>query len=201
VAENLTSVFDQAVAGEIKAGWAVENTSFSLALVSFDQNDPGVPVWEYHHLAEGNVNGTKNLTRDSQYLIGSVTKVFADLALLKSGLNLDESITKFLPALANSSSEIQWKDISLRALGSHLSGIPSNCKWPSAGPSNDSCKLTRSKMAFLSMPSSGTSSALWDSQKSVRVTIPTVELSGSTRRAPNKVSHSHSVLNSSRSLG
>lgn len=143
VAANLASVFDQAVAGRIKAGWAVENTSFSLALVSFDQDDPGVPVWEYHHLAETNVNGTKNLTRDSQYLIGSVTKVFADLALLKSGLDLDESIAEFLPALANSSSEIQWKDISLRALGSHLSGIPSNCKWASTEPNDDLCKPTR----------------------------------------------------------
>lgn len=124
--DKLTSILDQAVAGEIKAGWAVENTSFSLALVSMDQVDPGVPIWEYHHLAEGNVNGTEKVDRNSQYLIGSVSKAFADLALLKSGLDLDDPITKFFPEITNSTN-IQWKDISLRSLGDHLAGIPSNC--------------------------------------------------------------------------
>ncbi|KAH6692193.1 hypothetical protein F5X68DRAFT_258917 [Plectosphaerella plurivora] len=126
VADNLTSIFNKAVAGELRAGWAVENTSFSLGLITFDQDDPGVPIWEHHHLAGGNVDGTKHIGRDSQYLIGSISKVFADLALLKSGLNLDDAVTNFLPALANSSSKIQWEKISLRSLGDHLSGISSS---------------------------------------------------------------------------
>ena len=133
-ASKLASSLDKAVAGDIKAGWAVENTTFSLALVSIDQVDPGLPLWEYHHLGEANVNGTKELNRDTQYLIGSVSKAFSDLALLKSGLNLDDPITKFFPELRNCSSPINWQAISLRSLGNHLAGVPSNCKHPSPSP-------------------------------------------------------------------
>lgn len=127
VTAELTSALDRSIAGDIKAGWAVENTSFSLALVSIDQQSPGRPLWEYHHLAEANVNGTKELSRDSQYLIGSVSKVLSDLALLKSGLNLDDPVTKYLPELRDCSSQIPWHGISLRSLGNHLAGVPTNC--------------------------------------------------------------------------
>lgn len=132
---KLTSSLNKAVAGDIKAGWAVENTTFSLAVVSIDQEDPGVPLWEYHHLAEANVNGTKSLNRDTQYLIGSVSKAFSDLALLKSGLNLDDPVTKYLPELRNCSSPVNWQAITLRALGNHLAGVPSNCMYHLPGSS------------------------------------------------------------------
>ena len=129
-ADDLTTLLDQALRGEIKAGWAVQNASFSLALVTLDQEEPGLPIWEYHHLAEANVEGTQKLDRDSQYLVGSVTKVFADLALLKSGLDLDEPVTNFLPQLRNCSSSVPWHTISLRSLGNHLSGIQTHCELP-----------------------------------------------------------------------
>jgi hypothetical protein len=51
----------------------VENTSFSIGLVSLDQMDKAIPAWEYHHLAPSNTDGTKVLTRDSQYLLGSIS--------------------------------------------------------------------------------------------------------------------------------
>lgn len=127
-ADHLTTTLDQALYGDIKAGWAVENASFSLALVSLDQESPGIPIWEYHHLAEANVKGTKHLNRDSQYLVGSVTKAFAGLALIKSGLSLDDPVTDFLPQLKNSSSRVPWNTISLRSLGNHLAGLTTHCK-------------------------------------------------------------------------
>lgn len=133
-AENLKSALDQAVAGEISAGWAVENASFSLALVDYNQDDPGIPLWEYHHLAEGNVNGTKKLDRDSQYLIGSVTKVFSALVMLLSDVQLDAPITEYLPALSNGSSTLAWDDATLRSLANHVSGAPTNCKFPDFFP-------------------------------------------------------------------
>ena len=126
--KNLTTTLDQAVAGEIAAGWAVKNASFSLALVDYNQDDPGIPLWEYHQLAEGNVNGTKKLDRDSQYLIGSVSKVFSTLVLLLSDVQLDAPVTKYLPELSNVSSTLTWDDITLRSLANHLSGAPTNCK-------------------------------------------------------------------------
>lgn len=123
---NLTKTLDDAVKGVIKAGWPVENVSFSLAVVSTDQKSPGVPIWEYHHLAEKNELGTKNVTRDSQYLIGSVSKVISDYILLKSGVNIDRPVTDFIPKLKSSKSKVHWKDVTLRMLGSQLSGAPTN---------------------------------------------------------------------------
>lgn len=127
-AANLTKTLDAAVSGAIKAGWPVENVSFSLAVVSKDQKDPGVPLWEYHHLAANNVNGTKELDRDSQYLIGSVSKVISDYILLKSEVDIDAPVTKYLSKLKDSASRIHWEDVTLRMLASQISGAPENCE-------------------------------------------------------------------------
>ena len=129
--DNLTTLLDQAVNGDINGGWPMDNSSFSLAVVSIAQPDPAVPIWEYHHLSPNNINGTKDIGRDSQYLIGSISKVISNLIMLKSGADLDEPITNFLPQLAAEESLIEWENIPLRDLGNHLSGIPTNtCTWP-----------------------------------------------------------------------
>ncbi|KAI1069467.1 hypothetical protein LB507_008651 [Fusarium sp. FIESC RH6] len=118
---NLTNILDAAIAGNITAGWPVNNVSFSLAVVSADQD---APIWDYHHLAP-NTKGTKKLDRDSQYLIGSISKVFTTYLLLKSGLDLDARVTDVLPGLEEESG-VEWKDVSLRMLASYLSGSPAN---------------------------------------------------------------------------
>ncbi|KAK5651384.1 hypothetical protein OQA88_12541 [Cercophora sp. LCS_1] len=123
---GLTEKLDAAIAGEIKAGWDTRNVSMSIGLLSYNQPDPSVPIWEYHHLASGNVNGTKKVNRDSQYLIGSVSKVITDAILLRSGIDLDAPITSFIPALDNDTSIIHWKNITLRSLAGQLAGIPTN---------------------------------------------------------------------------
>ncbi|KND90810.1 hypothetical protein TOPH_04614 [Tolypocladium ophioglossoides CBS 100239] len=125
-AASLTKTLDAAVSGAIKAGWPVENVSFSLAVISKDQKDPGVPLWEYHHLATNNVIGTKKLDRDSQYLIGSVSKVISDYILLKSGVDINTPVTKYLSELKDSPSRIRWEDVTLKMLASQLSGAPTN---------------------------------------------------------------------------
>ncbi|KAK2751411.1 hypothetical protein FQN55_000685 [Onygenales sp. PD_40] len=126
--EKLSSAIDSALRGEIKAGWNVENSSFSLAFStpSDDEygNDGGRPLWEYHHLADGNVNGTKTVDGNSQYLIGSVSKIFSNLVLLKSGINIEDPITKYLPELKHQKSPIRWENITFASLGEHLAGIP-----------------------------------------------------------------------------
>jgi actin-related protein 6 len=123
-AANLTETLNAAISGSITAGWPVNNVSFSLAVVSADEKKP---VWEYHHLAPANTRGTKKLDGDSQYLVGSISKVFTSYVLLKSGMDLDVSVTEFLPALDGESS-IRWKDMSLRMLASYLGGVPANCE-------------------------------------------------------------------------
>lgn len=127
--DNLTKIFDAASTGEIKGGWDVRNVSMSIGLVSLDQAEPSVPIWEYHHLASGNVNGTKSLNRDSQYLVGSVSKVISDAILLRSGVNIDDPVTEYIPSLDDPSSLISWNNITLRALASQLAGIPPNCMY------------------------------------------------------------------------
>ncbi|EFR01825.1 beta-lactamase [Nannizzia gypsea CBS 118893] len=125
--KSLSQSLDDAVSGKIKAGWDVANTSFSVALVSPNGGDPRTGIlWEYHHLGEKNVNGTKHLDGDSQYLIGSVSKVFSDLLLLKSNVDLHDPVAKYLSQLKNESSPIDWGNISLLSLSEHLSGTPAN---------------------------------------------------------------------------
>ena len=85
-------------------------------------------MWEYHHLSPNNVNGTKSLDRHSQYLVGSISKVLTDAVLLRSGVNIDDPVTKYLPSLHNDTSLINWDNVSLRALGGQLAGIPANCE-------------------------------------------------------------------------
>lgn len=131
---NLTATLDSAFKGEIKSSLDAQNVSLSVALVGLDQTDASTPLWEYHHLGSGNVNGTKSLDRHSQYLVGSVSKVITDAVLLRSGVNMDDPVTKYLPSLANETSRIDWKSISLRALGGQLAGIPANCMFPLSSP-------------------------------------------------------------------
>ena len=123
---QLTRQLQLATNKSIKAGWAVDNTSFSIGVISLDS---ATPIWEYHHLAPNNVRGTKNISRDSEYLIGSISKVITDYLMLKSGVNPDDPITKYIPKLDNSTSLIKWKEITLRHLADQLAGIPPNCKY------------------------------------------------------------------------
>lgn len=145
---NLSQSLDLALNGTSKAGFEVDDTSFSIAFVSpFDKNkdknknpnetntnDNDGIIWSYHHLGKNNVQGTKHLDDDSQYMIGSVSKIFSDVLLLKSDVDLSDPITKFLPGLGlekknnGHQPHIQWDNITLSALSEHLAGIPSNLR-------------------------------------------------------------------------
>ena len=124
--KNITTSIDLAVAGKIRSRWSVENTSFSIALVSRDVPHRDRPVREYHHRAWANVNGTSIVDGDTQYLIGSISKLFTDLLLLKTGVDFDVPIAKYLPELKNNQSKIDWESITLATLADHLAGIPPN---------------------------------------------------------------------------
>lgn len=130
---NLTQTLDSALKGKIKAGFEVENTSFSISLVSpypkpSSQRNDSI-IWSYHHLGKNNVDGTKSINHDSQYLIGSVSKVFSDLLLLQSDIDLSDPITKYLPGLSTkNNTPIQWDSITLSALSNHMAGIPANLR-------------------------------------------------------------------------
>lgn len=152
-ARQLTGILD-AAAGDnegkitIRAGWDVNSTTLSIGIISHDQpGGPGVPLWEYHHLAINTFLGSKRLNRDSQYQIGSVSKAITDAIVVRSGLNLDDPITKYITGLGGRPSLIQWDTVTLRGLASHLAGIPPNCayRWkspalPLAAPTDRACR-------------------------------------------------------------
>ncbi|KAJ6129876.1 hypothetical protein N7512_002656 [Penicillium capsulatum] len=148
---NLTRALDSALKGQIQAGFEVDNTSFSISFVSpfhstsSRQNDS--ILWSYHHLGKNNVDGTKSIDEDSQYLIGSVSKVFSDLLLLQSDVDLNDPITKYLPGLdSKENTTIQWSNITLSALSNHMAGIPANL------PSSFEIYSLRSVMQKLGFP-------------------------------------------------
>ena len=122
--QNITLLMNDAIKGRLKSGWTVENTSFSIAIISKESK---LPFYEYHYLAPNNNNGTKRLDGNSRYHIGSMTKWVTDLLLLRTGIDLDSPITTWIPELSNPNSTVQWKDITVRMLADHLSGIPPNC--------------------------------------------------------------------------
>lgn len=124
--DTLQTLMQRAVDGELNAGFAVENTSFSLSLISSDDEDPSTPTWQYHHRGSANTRGVEVVDGDTQYLVGSISKLFSDLLLLKTGIDLDDPITKHLPELNSSESSIDWNSITLASLADHLSGIPPN---------------------------------------------------------------------------
>lgn len=111
--------------GTLNSGFDVANTSFSLGIVSVD-SPGGLPIWYYHHRGPANTNGTTNITGDTQYLIGSISKLITDMSVLRTGIDLETPITKYLPSLANESSVIKWRNVTLASLVDHLAGIPPN---------------------------------------------------------------------------
>jgi CubicO group peptidase (beta-lactamase class C family) len=116
--ENLTSILDSAVAGDIDASFLVNQTSFSIAIT-----DARHQLWSYHHTAPTTTNGTHSVGDHSQYRIASITKMITDLLLLRLGLDLEDKITEYLPGLKEGKGGIKWERITLRDLGSHMSGL------------------------------------------------------------------------------
>lgn len=165
-ADRLTFLLDSAVEGNIKAGWHVANVSFSLAVVSPNGRlgkTKGMPIWEYHHRGEMNHKGTSNVSGDSQYLVGSVSKVLSAAVLLKSRVDIRQPVTKFLPELGSKRLPIDWEDITLEALAEHLAGIPPNCMLIPHDNSFSVPLLIAIGQLFMSSPSCSHCSQNWAS--------------------------------------
>lgn len=108
-----------------------ETTSFSINVFSATTNQS---LFEFHHAAPG-LNGslTKGiLNADTVYRVGSVSKLFTVYSLLVSSgfAHFNEPITTYIPLLAQNATkqdildQIQWSDITIGALASHLAGVP-----------------------------------------------------------------------------
>jgi CubicO group peptidase (beta-lactamase class C family) len=102
-------------------------TSFSLQISSSNQD-----LFSLFRAADTPTSrGTRNVDGSSIYRIASNTKLFTALGILQQDaagkLSLDHPLSHYVSNLRNTGS-INWSKITLRALLSHLSGIPDSCE-------------------------------------------------------------------------
>lgn len=70
---------------------------------------------------------TDLVTGDTSYRVGSISKIFTVLAILRAGVRMDDPITSYLPELRGLEAAdgflIVWDDVTVGSLASHLSGL------------------------------------------------------------------------------
>ncbi|ETS85167.1 hypothetical protein PFICI_03192 [Pestalotiopsis fici W106-1] len=112
---------------------SLEKSAISFGVQSIHE---AKPILEFHFTPENyGANGVKKVDADTVYRLASTSKLFPVLAVLKTeGMDLNDPITKFLPELRNLGKQsrmrnqmwmVDWDDITLGALSSHL-GAPSD---------------------------------------------------------------------------
>ena len=123
---KLNAVISGCLHGE-DANWSEDTTSFAVQLTSADET-----LWSSYFtakiLGEYEDSGPTLVTGDTAFRAASITKTFTVYALLlESRINLEDPITKYLPALKDGSKNDRWAvdfdQITIRSLASQLSGI------------------------------------------------------------------------------
>lgn len=139
---NLTKTFDEIVStGNSSYGQVSPNTtSFSVALFStHDLGNASEPfIYQYHYTALSlavDIYGNRKVDSNTIYNIGGLTQMLTVYAFLicAGDYHWQQPITKYLPELASSShlqhlESIQWEDVQLKDLASHMAGIPRDGK-------------------------------------------------------------------------
>ncbi|RDW60275.1 hypothetical protein BP5796_11881 [Coleophoma crateriformis] len=108
----------------VQGQWDAATSSFAIQLTSTDET-----IWASYHTAAvtGDIGAAqKQVTGQTAFRVASLSKTFTVLALLlEKSIHLDDPVTDYIPELSHTSENlIQWHQISLRALASHLAGIP-----------------------------------------------------------------------------
>jgi len=132
--EKNLNVLIQGILNDPDKLWSKETTSFAVQITGDKES-----LWESYYTAPILGDGsTKNVTGDTVFRIASISKSFTVYSLLlENGINLDDSISKYLPELLvpiwkepnyqdpkhRIQTLVDWKDITIRALASQLSGV------------------------------------------------------------------------------
>lgn len=127
VARKLASTLNSSLASDNATSMAIQVTSLA------DEE----PLFEFYRTAPTvNSTGAKRVKSDTQFRLGSITKVFTVLAMLQNEEKFDwrSPISNFIPELVKASptfgrdNEVQWGDVTLDALAAQLGGISRDSK-------------------------------------------------------------------------
>ena len=143
---NITTSLDQGIGSKFLE-IDFNTTSFSVSIFSIAKNstpkdDPF--LWQYQHTApslKDATSGIKTVDADSIYRIGSLTKLFSVLNILINAgdSHWDSPVTKYLPELVSAAKSlnaeqrpldyVNWDDVTLGNLASHMAGIGRDCRF------------------------------------------------------------------------
>jgi len=119
------------------------STSFSIEWFTSATSES---LFQYHYTGPSvaqSSNGTHNITGDSVYRVGSTSKLYTMyLFLAEAGDEyFTRPITDFVPELAQAAQnstandsvyDVQWEDVTIGALASHMAGISRDGMFPSS---------------------------------------------------------------------
>ncbi|KAL8365368.1 hypothetical protein RB595_004257 [Gaeumannomyces hyphopodioides] len=114
---------------QLTAGY--NSSSLSVAVKSIHESGN---LFEYHYTPPNlDPKGVRKVDGDAVYRIASVSKILPVMALLLlDGVRLEDPVTKYLPdlnklneqpAVKDELTTVDWDDITLEALASHMAGI------------------------------------------------------------------------------
>ncbi|KAF4977988.1 hypothetical protein FDECE_18283 [Fusarium decemcellulare] len=124
--EGILTTLEQQVGG-------FNSSAVSVGIQSIHED---TPFLDFHHTpSHTDKRGAKEVNANTVYRLGSISKVFTVLAALKladdNKLNMNDVVGKWIPELMGQAGNddgdeldrIQWQDVTVEALASHLSGI------------------------------------------------------------------------------
>lgn len=122
-------------------GFGNDTTSFSMSIFSVHESSS---IFEYHHTAQPSDGATEvvaNVTADTIFSIGSISKVLTVYALLQQErkFHFDDPITAYIPELRDAAgpqeqdgpdnvSRVSWDEVTVGSLAGHMAGIGRDCE-------------------------------------------------------------------------
>ena len=140
--DNLKSTLDHATATGTTQYGTWPRTSNSLSLGIFDTTSAG-QLFSYEYTSpqtKNSTKGVKEITRDTIYRLGSLSKLItAYFFLIEAGPSYwNHPVTEFVPELTEAAAKcsaltdpvdcIDWDDMTLGVLASHMARLPRDCK-------------------------------------------------------------------------
>ncbi|KAI1390023.1 beta-lactamase/transpeptidase-like protein [Hypoxylon trugodes] len=111
------------------------STAISIGVKSLHETEPLVDL--HYTPPQLDSRGAQEINASTIYRLASISKVFLTLAALKTtGISMNDPITKYVPRLRdlqreangtrNSLTVVDWDDVTIEALASHMGGISSD---------------------------------------------------------------------------